>query len=225
MTEPAATTPRVCDAAPTHQGERCPMGGSLRERVLAIARGELGVREDAGANRNHAGRIAGYLAPCVRGGKRLGLTAAAWCAGFVSWCVWTAWTDPSITPADAFDIAEDWSVETPEHRELHDHYEHPPIGYRASVAELCADARATGTLRLPGEHLMPDFGDVLIFGRDGGNPLHGGLGHAGFNVPQPDGALVMGDEPVWVCAGNQSDAVTIQPRAFGDVLAWIALGD
>jgi hypothetical protein len=204
VTSPADNA-HVCDAA--QDPARCPMpdrGATLRERALAIARGELSVREDDGPNRDKAGRIAGYLSGCVRGGKRLGLGPSPWCAAFVSWCVWSAF------PGFADGLLGYQAMWTPRSVDV-------PFGYRASVAELCADARATGALRLPSAHLLPDVADVAIFARDGGNPLHGGVGHCGFVV-------AIGGDWIDVLAGNQSDAVTIERRTFGDLLTWIALG-
>ena len=63
---------------------------SLGARVLEVARSQLGVTEvPFGSNTGR--EIRGYLAPCVRGGLRVGLTAGEWCAAFASWCVWSEW--------------------------------------------------------------------------------------------------------------------------------------
>ncbi len=156
--------------------------------ALALAQAALaaGVREvPLGSNRGPD--VDGYLAPCVRNGRLLwprGLPAegAAWCAAFVSWCVWSAKAgDRGIY------VAEDFDRDDP-HREA---YGWPVIGYRASVAELVDDARTTGAWRdvVAGE--APSVGDLLCFGRDGQDPRTGGEGHAGFDAG--DGLLLSGN--------------------------------
>lgn len=231
---PAPRNATPCAAV--RQEQACPSPGvSLRERVLTVARGELGVREDDGANRDKAGRITGYRRLCVRGGDRLyeypAANRDAWCACFVSWCAWVA-----ARGEDDADLCIEWD---PHDREGID----PPIGYRASVAELVADARATSTLRLahgPEAHLMPERGDALIFGRmvNGTlhNPLHGGEGHVAFFDP-PEGQLERSAHDlaglVRCLGGNQApdaddpdqrEGVVYRVRDFADVLAWIDLG-
>ncbi len=227
----------VCRAA--QPGVDCPMGSvgvsqgavfSLRHEAIRLAYAEVGVREDAGPNRDHAGRIEVYRAGCVRDGKRLALGPSPWCAALVSWCVWEACLALGAW-ASLRDQALTWSP----HMRLSGE---PPIGYRASVAELVADARATRTLhvRYPGmadwpvsfgdPERVPELGDILVFGREVNghmrNPLIGGEGHCGFYVGTDEASL-------WGClGGNQADAtsggaVSVEARSPSDVLAVIEL--
>lgn len=50
-------------------------------------------------------------------------------------------------------------------------------GYRCSVAELIADARAIGTYHPRGSGYRPKVGDLLCSARGGGDPERGGSGH------------------------------------------------
>lgn len=52
---------------------------SLGLRALAVAIGEIGVREPSR-------RVREYLSGCERGGRVLSLTSGPWCASFVGWC-------------------------------------------------------------------------------------------------------------------------------------------
>jgi hypothetical protein len=54
---------------------------NARELAIATARAELGLREDAGPNRDRAGKIAAWLKACGVGPDQ------AWCAAFASYCL------------------------------------------------------------------------------------------------------------------------------------------
>jgi len=140
---------------------------SLGARVLEVARSQLGVTETPSGS-NTGREIRGYLAPCVRGGRRVGLTAGEWCAAFASWCVWLAWAEADEWGAAEIAAMVEW-------REAGG--EAPPIGYRCAVHELVSDARASGAWRGPESAEVPLPGDLLVFGRAGSDPTRGGLGH------------------------------------------------
>src|SRR6185369_1125601 len=159
----------------------------LGERALALARGYLakGIREVPPGS-NTSPDIKAFLAPCERGGKLLGLTAAEWCAATAC-----AAMENALLPGEV-----------------------GPHGYRAAVAELCVDARGTGCLRPPS--YRPRLGDLAIFGRSGENPLTGGKGHVGRVTVEVDAsghyksidgnhndavaevARVVGEEVAWI---------------------------
>lgn len=61
-----------------HSGAVIDPDAAVRSQVLAVARGEIGVRELTG--RNDGPRVAQYLAYCDLP------EGHAWCAAFVSWC-------------------------------------------------------------------------------------------------------------------------------------------
>lgn len=189
---------------------------ALGAAALALAQQELaaGVCEEPRGS-NTGPRVRLYLGGCVRGGKGLGLTAAEWCASFVSFCVWTAaW--PEMRPGAPGMRTLFWSATDRADRD-------PPIGYRAAVAELVADARAASAWHdvseiAPGAGPQP--GDLLVFGRGGHDPRAGGTGHVAI--------VETGDTGSWVAiGGNQGDAVSAQPRGLQDVaeplVGWIAL--
>lgn len=200
---------------------------SLRDDVLRIARAELarGVLEQP----CHTGPdVARYLSGCVRDGKPLGLTSGLpWCAAWVSWCVWTAWGQardenpmPRATRYEAMGEVELWA---PDAVGAHGW---PPIGYRAAVAELVADARATGTLSLPedgGDLAFIRPGDLVVFGREGQSPVHGGLGH----VAVYEGSAMWGtfqtiggDE---MGPGGYGVRRMLRPTAAEPVVGWVSL--
>ena len=82
----------------------------------------------------------------------------------------------------------------------------PPHGWRCSVAELVADARALGTwhsaedVRAGRYQIKP--GDLLISARGGGDPLHGGTGH----VERAETV-----SPLVTIGGNEGDTWTRAP--------------
>ena len=183
---------------------------TLGLRALAIARAELA----RGAAEEPLGSNAGpdvhrYLAPCVRGGRRLGLTTAPWCAAFASWCVWSAWSRGH--ESDVLQVSLSWAPSSPSAV--------PPIGYRASVAEMVADARATGTWADAGEGPVWEVGDLLVWGRDGHDPRHGGEGHVGV------AAIACSA----ICGNDGDRLALVQLSAEGDhprcgpLLGWIKL--
>lgn len=114
---------------------------SYGERCLAWSRFELdaGVKEDPPGS-NSGPRIRDYLAPCVRDDKLLGLRAGNWCAAAAC-----AAHRAAALPSDSV----------------------PP--YRASGAEMEADAKAAGTWAdaddvLAGEY-TPKPGDIVTLPR------------------------------------------------------------
>lgn len=121
---------------------------SLGQRSIEIAQIEIGVGEVPHGS-NTGPRIKQFLAPCVRNGKLLGLTAGNWCAAFACHCAFTAAIDP----------------------------ETPPHQYRCSVAELWEDAVKNGVAK--SINYKPKIGDLVIFKRDGNDPTKGGEGHVG----------------------------------------------
>jgi hypothetical protein len=173
--------------------------------VLARARELLGAREDSGGQ--HRGQIVrASMAGTVRAGRLTCLgDGSAWCAGFAGRCLFDANTARALawTPLD-FGAGDDSS----------------PVGWRAAVSELCDDARATSMLR---EDLSGGWtpSDLLIFGRAGENPLHGGLGHV---------AIVDALEPAggtWTIGGDEAGAGgigvrrTLRPTTEEPLVAWI----
>lgn len=88
--------------------------------------------------------------------------------------------------------------------------------WRASVAEICADARRAGVLHLAGDGYQPRPGDLAIFKRDGQNPLQGGLGHVARVEAHRDGMLSTID-------GNHEDGVMRVTRTMPrpELVAWV----
>lgn len=180
---------------------------TLGARALEVARGELGrgVREMPPGS-NTGPDVRAYLAPCVRNGRRLGLTVGAWCAAFASWCVWEAW----LTGASSGPSVLTW---TPDARPAFADLRYPPIGYRAAVSELVDDARATGTWRPAQAAEEPRPGDLLVWSH-----------HVGLCEVWAPG------ERAAIC-GNDGDAVARvdlgtsgeHPRC-GPLLGWVRLG-
>lgn len=172
-----------------------------RTMALAAARTELAANvRELPPGSNTSPRIREYLAPCIRDGRRLGLATAPWCAAFASWCVW------------GYDRerAAQWAPGTAASAQL------PSVGYRASVAELCRDARAAGAWREVAPGLpRPQPGDLLVMRRDGQDPRVGGIGHVEVveDVSGPS---------TWTVGGNVGDRVSRQQRGPADgVVGWI----
>ena len=198
--------------APT---ERRPpaQGRTLRASVLELARAALaaGVHE-APAYSNRGQEIDAYLRGCVRGGQPLGVIGVPWCAAFVAWCLWRA-----AYGGEAAERARRWSA-----RAYIEAGEGPPVGWRAAVAELVADARGTSTWHDVSEGLSPEPGDLLVMGRVGQDPQHGGLGHVAIVEEAAAGG------GLWAIGGNESDAVRRTLRGVGGeaderqpVVGWI----
>jgi hypothetical protein len=188
-------------------------------RALVLARAALtaGVREKPPGS-NTGPDVRRYLAPCVRHGKRLGLTAGAWCAAFASWCVWEAAHERLREDLrDLAVLAEAWDA-----HEYIESMSDAPIGYRASVAELYRDAVATGAWRDVQAGEAPQVGDLLVMRRGIGDPRTGGEGHVAI-VDEESG---LGGW--WAIGGNEGDAVRRTLRRFGDteepIVGWIVLG-
>lgn len=74
----------------------------------------------------------------------------------------------------------------------------PVHGWRCSVAELVADARATGAWHPKGDEYEPQQGDLLVSARSGGDPTKGGTGHVEI-----------------VSSGSRDALGTIWPRTIG----------
>jgi len=154
-----------------------------------------------------------YLAPCVRvdrrgeawGQRPLDLTSGAWCAAFASYCLWSAhaeldgW-DQDQVPA----LVKGWPLFG--NTSLSE--DTPRVCYRASVAELVTDAKDTGAWHELGDG-APEPGDLLVMGRNGSDPRHGGEGHV---------AIVETAMPVgwYTIGGNENNAVRRALRQPGD---------
>jgi hypothetical protein len=151
----------------------------LGQRALEVAVAELGV-EEVPPGSNTGPRVTAYLEGCERGGKPLGLRAGNWCAAFVGWCDAQAAQDGEQAPP-----------------------------WRASVAELWADAKAGG--RAHDASWAPATGDLAIFGRDGQDPRRGGPGHVGRVESFGDGSLV-------TIEGNSQNAVRRVARRLGELV-------
>jgi hypothetical protein len=191
---------------------------SLGLATLRIAQAELarGVRE---TSPNDGERIRVYRAPCVRHGAPLHLGPSPWCAMFASWCVWTAaHARLRDNLRDIPKLALAWDA-----HEWIEGMSDARIGYRASVAELCDDARATGALRLPNADEYPLPGDLIVYGRDNQNPLHGGHGHVAIceRWSPVDGHAVISGNSHDRVARDTWDAGDMSP--WGPMLAWIKL--
>lgn len=136
----------------------------LGEHALAHALRELAAsaaEEPPGSNGGP--RVAAYFSGCIRDGRPLRIRSGAWCAAFVGWCDSKARGEMRLEGLDA----------------------EPPCRWRASVAELIADAIAAGAWRRAGEY-SPLRGDLAVFRRDGQDPRNGGHGHVGRVETAPD---------------------------------------
>lgn len=208
----AAALDALAGAVPVAAGPR-PRETLDRAAVLDLARAALaaGVRE-APAYSNRGPEIDEYLRGCVRGGRPLGVLGVPWCAAFVSSCLWrAAYGDEAAARARA------WSA-----RAYVESGEGPPVGWRAAVAELVADARGTSTWHDVSEGTSPDPGDLLVMGRLGQDPRQGGLGHVAIVEEEVEGG------GLWTIGGNESDAVrrTLHWAAASGrepIVGWIAL--
>lgn len=162
------------------------MATSLASRSLAAALHELAAGvREEPLGSNTGPRIREYLRLCERGGRPVGMTAAEWCAAFASWCL-----ERSLGPNDA-----------------------RPHRSRISVAELWADAVDSGCAR--SSDVVPMPGWLAIYGRSGGDPRKGGIGHVG-RVELVDG------ERYTTIDGNHLDRVSQVNHRLGDALGWIA---
>ena len=180
---------------------------SLGLRALDVAREHIGVRELPGPA--NAPQVVAYHYAARRGGSpvagildatgtRLGLDADsyAWCASFASYCL-----------ALAIDGTEDADRAA------------CPHGYRCSVAELVADARARGTWLSDDGDTLPAPGDLAIWTRAGGDPRRGGTGHVSRveSYDQRDGTIV-------TIGGNEGDEVRRATHRLDEesLVGWIA---
>lgn len=140
-------------------GERSSLG--LRALELSIAELDAGVREEPSGT-NDGPRIRVYRSGALRKGKPLRAGPGPWCAYAASWAAEVAWQG-TVGGAE------------------------PPHRWRASVAELIADARERGAWHEAGDGYQPAPGDLACFGRAGEDPRRGGKGHVG-RVERVEGA-------------------------------------
>jgi cell wall-associated NlpC family hydrolase len=98
-----AAEPAPAPAAPATDP---PPNSDVRQRIVQVARDELarGVREDAGKDKDKAGRIREYRTAVTGPGENPD-AAEAWCADFASW-VWKQ----AGTPFGPDGAGEDWTV-------------------------------------------------------------------------------------------------------------------
>lgn len=178
-------------------------GESLGSRALAWSLTFEGLSEIPGPQ--HHPEILTWGALCRRGGVYLG-------RGGDGAPVWSG----SAAPVGAATDEEAWCAKFAS-AALHGALradDAPPHGLRVSVAELVSDARALGSLRMPG--YAPRIGDLMILPRAGANPLTGGTGHV---------ARVATLDPLVTIGGNESPGpgqVHRTPRKYADAVAWIA---
>lgn len=179
--------------------------------VVRLARFELerGAREEP-LGSNAGADVRRYLRWCVRHGMPLPLTVGAWCAGFASWCVWGGeHGGEHMGPADALGWAPGATVRG---------YPIPPVGYRAAVAELVDDARASGAWHGMQAALAPLPGDLLVMRRDGHDPTVGGEGHVEIVEDEAPGGIV-------TIGGNVGNRVARMVRTPADgIVGWISIG-
>lgn len=171
-------------------------------RALDVAREHLGVRELPGPA--NAPQVVAYHYAARRGGSpvagildatgtRLGLDADAfaWCASFASYCLALA--------IDGTDDADRAAC---------------PHGYRVSVAELVADARALGTWREGVDMRRVQVGDLAIWRRAGGDPRAGGTGHVARVSRLPERLFRADYGGFLAIGGNEADAVRETPHQW-----------
>ncbi|MCB0878212.1 MAG: CHAP domain-containing protein [Thermoleophilia bacterium] len=106
-TPPAPGTSGVIAGSDTTQAMQSdPASGDVRQRIVQVARKELerGTREDAGNNKDHAGRIREYRTAVTSPGEDPN-APEPWCADFASW-VWKQ----SGSPFGPNGEGEDWTV-------------------------------------------------------------------------------------------------------------------
>jgi hypothetical protein len=149
----------------------------FREAIVDRARRRVGVRENPPGSNSGVG-ISEWISGCIRNGRRLGVRGVPWCAAFASWVVWSS--------ADAEAVALHWderaSLRSIPAFQAHNWGFDLPIGYRAAVSELIADARATGSWRDVSENYASIAGDLICYGREGQDPRVGGMGHVAIDV-------------------------------------------
>lgn len=158
-------------ARATRDTDPAPAPPTFAELAVAWGLARLGLGEEP-LGSNGGPWIKELLRPCRRRGTEalLGLEAANWCAAFAS-----------ATEQGAAESCEAQGLEVP-----------PRLGYRASVAELIADARAIGRWRDVAELRSGAYaiepGDLPCFRRAGEDPRTGGQGHVGRAVHRADDA-------------------------------------
>jgi hypothetical protein len=157
--------------------------------ALSIAELDVGVREEPMGS-NDGPRLRLYREHAVRNGRPLDGGPGPWCAYAASWAAFKAWAHLPSAP----DVPHEW---------------------RASVAELVSDARASGTWHPAGDGYQPLPGDLAIFARGHGDPTRGGEGHVG-RVERLEGDVLV------TIDGNVGDAWARVRRVFKLALGFIA---
>lgn len=179
----------------------------FKEALLALTRGALAMsvaEEPVGSHRGP--KVDVYLAGCVRGGKLLGLRGVPWCAGFASWCVWEAWAAVNLQGVGSFaGPLRPYGLDSLRWPYTDTGVLIPPIGYRAAVSELVADAKRSGAWHdEPG--YVPAPGDLCVMGRAGQSPVVGGDGHVAVVDAMADPPAVTG-YAFWAVGGNEDHTV------------------
>lgn len=158
-------------AAGIQAGIAAVMLPSLAERIVAQVLHELGdpPREIPGPK--FEPRIVAYGKACRRGGLFLGIDEQR----HALWAKDGKGREPVQVGSETDEEAWCAKARSAALMGALEPGELPPHGPRVSVAELCSDARAAGTLRAA--EATPEPGWAAIYGRAGGNPLLGGPGH------------------------------------------------
>lgn len=181
----------------------------LGVRALLQARVELarGIRE---TTPNAGPEIDTYAPRCLRKGQVITVKGLEWCARFASEMVWRAATRQTPAPVS--------TIWTPA---ISNQLDWPPFAMRAAVAEIWADAVACGVAVKLQDAVVPVVGDLLVMGRGGQDPRHGGRGHIAFIDEIAD------EGGWWAIGGNEGDAVRRTWRTPDDtaepIVGWIAL--
>ena len=196
------------------------MSDDFRSDVMGRVRAALGMVEDRPGTLHKGAIVRASLGGCVRRGLLLGIPEGLpWCAAFVGL---------SLFQGDAA-AALRWNAAAFLGGEVKQ-----PVGWRAAVSELVVDAEASGVLHsihpgdlAPGERPWAP-GDLMIFGRNGENPLAGGFGHVAFvdelledsTETMMIGGDTMGSDPPPVGYGVRRTALSKEGHP---PLAWVSL--
>ncbi|NUP13337.1 MAG: hypothetical protein HOW73_45445 [Polyangiaceae bacterium] len=164
--------------------------------ALTVWGDELVAQACAMAAREPASMLMGVLAPIGRALASAGRLVA------------DAFASDGATAAELDQVARGYSSKPVESGVL-------SHGYRCSVAELCADAKALGKLHLAADvragRYFPLRGDLVISARAGGDPLLGGSGHV-------ERVVVGADHPstleCWTIGGNEGNTWHHAPYDF-----------
>lgn len=179
---------------------RLPLG----VRALELSRIEARtVKEATGKN---DGPVSKYFAKTVRDTKG---TPADWTDDArTGWAPGWEWCAASATECGWMAFEQDGKVGAP-----------PPHARRISVREIVEDARTVGAWRTLGHGELPKLGDLAIFGRGGGDPTKGGIGHVGRVETEADAAGRYRS-----LDGNAGTAWGLRDRTLGDadLKGWVA---